>query len=155
MKRGPQPTQADQRLSMVGRAVLVGEVLWIYSRARLLLWRRDLPSVVLALGATASVPAPSSSDPSPLRLGARLGRVTSRCLRLLPTDSRCLLRSLVLMALLARRGVTSSLVIGVKTGGQFEAHAWIEREGRPLLPAGGGAYARLLELEGGNRPSDR
>lgn len=153
MKRAPRPTAADQRLSLTGKALLVGEVLGIYSWARWLLWRRDLPSVVTAVGTIAPDLARPASGSAPLRLGARLGRVTSRCLQMLPTDSRCLVRSVVLMALLARRGIASSLVIGVKPGEDFEAHAWIEREGQPLLPAGGGAYSRLVELEGRERPS--
>jgi hypothetical protein len=42
----------------------------------------------------------------------------------------CLERSLVLWWLLARRGVRSQLRIGVrKTGDNFEAHAWVERDG--------------------------
>lgn len=146
MSRAPRPTEADQRLSLAGKALLAVEVLSTYARARWLLWRRDLPSVVGAIEATGSPPAPAVASSSPLRLGARLGRVTSRCLGALPTDSRCLVRSVVLMALLARRGIASALVIGVRPGAEFEAHAWIERDGQPLLPAGGGTYSRLLEL---------
>ncbi len=143
--RTPAPTEADQRLSAAGKAWLAIEILSAYARGRWLLWRRDLPSVVAAVerhGPATSRP----TDDSVLRLGARLGRVTTRCLGLLPTDSRCLIRSLVLMSLLCRRGISSSLVIGVRPGEEFGAHAWIERDGQPLLPAGGGAYSRLLEL---------
>ncbi len=143
MRRAPRPTEADQRLSIVGKALLVGEVLRTYAKARWLLWRRDLPSVVVTVEATTPGLSPT---PAPLRLGARLARVTSRCLGVLPTDSRCLVRSVVLMALLSRRGIASSLVIGVRPGDEFEAHAWIEHDGQPLLPTGNGAYSRLLEL---------
>jgi hypothetical protein len=135
--------------------MLALEVLGTYGRARWLLWRRDLPSVVVAIEAGAPQTPPSTERSSPLRLGARLASVTSRCLGALPTDSRCLVRSVVLMALLARRGIASSLVIGVRPGAQFEAHAWIERDGQPLLPAGGGAYSRLLELGSQSRASTR
>jgi hypothetical protein len=154
VRRTPRPTEADQRLSLGDKILLAGEVLRIYARARWLLWRRDLPSVVVAVeeaGPASSAPAPTGS--SALRLGARLARVTSRCLGALPTDSRCLIRSVVLMSLLARRGIASSLVIGVSPGDRFEAHAWIERDGQPLLPAGNGAYSRLLELGRQNRGS--
>lgn len=153
MRRTPQPTDADQRLSNVRKGLLAVEVLGTYGKARWLLWRRDLPTVVLAVGTTGSKPsATPSGDPS-LRLGARLAGVTSRCLGALPSDSRCLVRSVVLMALLARRGIASSLVIGVKPGDDFGAHAWIERDGQPLLPVGGGAYSRLLELGEQSRAS--
>jgi hypothetical protein len=46
------------------------------------------------------------------------------------------MRSLVLTALLSRRGIASTLVIGVRPGGEFGAHAWVEHEGAPLLPSG-------------------
>ena len=68
--------------------------------------------------------------------GVRLGRAVTRTLRLVPADSRCLMRSLVLTGLLARRGIDSSLVIGVRPEGEFGAHAWVEHDGRPLLPSG-------------------
>jgi Transglutaminase-like superfamily len=153
VKRAPQPTGPDQRLSPAGKALLTIEVLGTYARARWLLWRRDLPSVVVAIASPGPEPPRASDESSQLRLGTRLGRVTSRCLSALPTDSRCLVRSVVLMALLARRGIASSLVIGVRPGEEFEAHAWVERDGQPLLPAGGGAYSRLIELgEQGRAP---
>lgn len=152
MRRAPRPVEADQRLSPPGKALLVAEVLRTYGRARWLLWRRDLPSVVVAVEAAAPPPRQRATSSS-LRLGARLARITSRSLSALPTDSRCLVRSVVLMALLARRGVASSLVIGVRPGAEFEAHAWIEHDGRPLLPAGGDTYSRLLELGEQSRAS--
>jgi hypothetical protein len=76
----------------------------------------------------------------------RLGRAVSRTLSVLPTDSRCLVKSLVLTSLLTRRGASSSVVIGVRPGGEFEAHAWVEQAGAPLLPTGNGKFERLLEL---------
>jgi hypothetical protein len=145
VRASPPPTSADQRLSAAGKAMLLLEVLRTYVRARWLLWRRDLPSVVAAVEQPGSGAGRGDED-SDLRLGARLGRVTIRCLGLLPTDSRCLVRSVVLMALLSRRGISSSLVIGVRPGQEFEAHAWIERDGQPLLPAEQGVYSRLVEL---------
>ncbi len=46
---------------------------------------------------------------------------------------KCLTRSLVLQTLLARRGIASDLVIGVrKEGERFGAHAWVEWRGRPV-----------------------
>jgi hypothetical protein len=42
--------------------------------------------------------------------------------------------SLVLLRMLARRGVVCRLIIGVQPGEQLKAHAWIEHEGLPLLP---------------------
>jgi hypothetical protein len=69
-----------------------------------------------------------------------------RALVLTPAGSRCLLRSLVLLRLLARRGTTGQLVIAVLPGAAvLEAHAWIEREGTALLPPGD-QHERLLVL---------
>jgi hypothetical protein len=78
--------------------------------------------------------------------GRRLGYAVVRTLRLLPTDSRCLMRSLVLTRLLARRGIAGTLVIGVRTGERFEAHAWVEHSGTPLLDPGDATFRRLVEL---------
>lgn len=48
-----------------------------------------------------------------------------------PAD--CLVRSLVVMRLLRRRGLAAELRIGVRTLiGRFEAHAWVEHCGTPL-----------------------
>ena len=76
----------------------------------------------------------------------RLARAVRRTLRTLPADSRCLMQSLVLTRLLARRGRSASLVIGVSPAGTFTAHAWVEREGVPLLPTHEDEFSRLAEL---------
>jgi hypothetical protein len=45
----------------------------------------------------------------------------------------CLVKSLTLWWLLGRQGIPSELRVGVrKEGGNFEAHAWVEREGMAL-----------------------
>jgi hypothetical protein len=68
-------------------------------------------------------------------------------LAVLPADDRCLTQSLVLIGLLARRGVPVTLVLGVEgTGSRFGAHAWVEHDGRPLLPPGTDPEKRLAEL---------
>ena len=77
-------------------------------------------------------------------MALRLGRAVVKTLRLLPTDSRCLIRSLVLSRILSRRAIPHTLVIGVRNDPEFMAHAWVEHEGYPVLPAGN--YTRLTEL---------
>jgi hypothetical protein len=65
----------------------------------------------------------------------------------LPADARCLAQSLVLTRLLAARGIASTFVIGIAEPGEaFGAHAWVERDGVALLPVGGSAERRLVEL---------
>jgi hypothetical protein len=76
----------------------------------------------------------------------RLGRAVARMLSYLPGDTRCLVRSLVLTRLLARRGMQATLVIGVRAEPEFAAHAWVEHDSQPVLDPGEESYGRLVEL---------
>jgi hypothetical protein len=73
----------------------------------------------------------------PSRLAApcaaeRLERFSSAAWRWLPVRSTCLRRSLVLYALLRRRGAMPTLWLGVrKDRAGFAAHAWISCAGLP------------------------
>lgn len=50
-----------------------------------------------------------------------------------PGSGTCLPRSLTLWSLLRSQGIDSEVVIAVRTGGEpLDAHAWVERAGRPL-----------------------
>ena len=120
------------------------EILFAYTRARWWLWRTDLPRTVSALRSGTQSDQAASEDPE--RAGARLGRVVGRTLRHLPFDSRCLMRSLVLTSLLARRGINSSLVIAVQSEAAFEAHAWVESRGVALLPPAEEPFRRIVEI---------
>jgi Transglutaminase-like superfamily len=126
------------------RLRLIAEALTAYAHARWSLLRHDLPTAVSCIRARArrlaSRPAPISDDPQRLVLAA------VRVIERLPADSRCLMRSLVVLGLLQRRGVETSLVIGVGVDPGFAAHAWVEREGVALLPAGGFVAGRLTSL---------
>ena len=77
-------------------------------------------------------------------VGRRLRRPVVRTLSALPTDSRCLMRSLVLVGMMARRGAQCELSIGAQTAEGFAAHAWVEYEGVHLLPSLG--YGCLTTL---------
>jgi hypothetical protein len=135
------PVDAFRPLSATRKAALVGEILATYWHVRWSLWRNDLQSALDRL--TADVPI-REPDRGSFVNGMRLGRAVGRTLRLLPSDSRCLVRSLVLTSMLARRGIQSSLVIGVRSEPEFAAHAWVEHRGAPLLPDE--EYGRLVEL---------
>lgn len=116
-----------------------------YGQARWLMTRRDLPSALASLrGGTQ--PRSATSGPDMPRAGRRLAGTISKSIGRLPADSRCLVRSLVLTRLLARRGVATTLVIGVHPGSDFAAHAWVEHRGDPLLWTGEPRYQRLTEL---------
>jgi hypothetical protein len=135
--------EASRPLSTPSKLRLVGEILLTYARVRWSMMRRGVPATVSELRACGAVPAEDDHDHVGVN-GWRLGRAVTRTLRLLPTDSRCLVRSLVLTGLLARRGIRSSLVIGVRTDQDFEAHAWVEYAGRPVLPDDG--FSPLTQL---------
>lgn len=141
-RRGRQPASP---LPPTAKVRLAAEVLATYARARRALRRGDLRSVVGKLRGGA--PAPGGPlDRAGYDAGLRLARATSRTIGPLPTDSRCLMRALVLIGLLARRDVAARLVIGVRPGEEFGAHAWVELDGHPLLPSDEGAYERLVEI---------
>lgn len=76
----------------------------------------------------------------------RLAWAVERLLGSLPADSRCLVQSLVLLGLLSHRAVPAVVVIGVRPGSDFAAHAWVELDGCPVLATGGTDFARLVEL---------
>jgi hypothetical protein len=88
----------------------------------------------------------SAGDGYAFAEAARLGRAVVRTLRLVPGDTRCLRRSLVLIQLLAKRGIPARLVIAARTDPDFLAHAWVEYDGEPVLSPAGDSYGRLVEL---------
>ncbi len=147
----PRLEELADPLAPTRKLRLTAEVVAAYGSVRWWLWRHDIAEVVRKLRGwdPADNGAPYRRDrdaPRAYRAGLRLGRAVSRTLRLLPTDSRCLMRSLVLLGLLARRGVPSTLIIGVRPEPEFTAHAWIEHAGEPLLPPGETSYGRLTEI---------
>ncbi len=83
-------------------------------------------------------PVPESEHAA---LARRLGFMVEKVLARLPTDDRCLIRSLVLLRMLHDRGISAELVLGVRSQGAFGAHAWVEHEGEAVLPHGN--FARL------------
>jgi len=135
-------------MPLAGKLPLALEILFTYGRVRWAIRRYQLPRVVAMLrsGSYASdraVPLPDGA-----RDGQRLGAAVVRMLELLPTDSPCLMRSLVLLRLLARRRASASLVIAVQPTGELglNAHAWVELGGRPLLMPATAEYGRLVTL---------
>jgi hypothetical protein len=133
-------------LSARARVRLIGEIVAAYVQARRELRRAPIGSVVAALRSRSVIEAPRPQGRRTFDEARRLGRIVIRVLRLLPGDTRCLTRSLVLTQLLARRGIPAKLVIGARAAPDFRAHAWVEYDGHPVLPPGDGSYGRLIEL---------
>jgi hypothetical protein len=131
----------DARL-YVERLRLVAEVLVTYVVVRRQVRRHDLPRAVAALREGRRPRCLSVVDREPRALAVAAERVVAR----IPGDSRCLMRSLVVLAMLARRGVDARLVLAARPTPEFAAHAWVERNGDPLLPTRGFGDARLAEL---------
>jgi hypothetical protein len=57
-----------------------------------------------------------------------------------------LVQSLVLSRLLTARAISSTLVIAAHAQPDFAAHAWLEHEGRPVLPPQGFNESKLVEI---------
>jgi Transglutaminase-like superfamily len=136
---------ASRRLRPIERARLAIEIVAAYLHARRELRRAPIELVVAALRRETApqLPAP---PPQALEEARRLGWAVARTLRLLPGDTRCLARSLVLTRLLARRGIPAKLVIGARATPEFLAHAWVEYDGQPVLSPGDESLGRLVEL---------
>jgi hypothetical protein len=141
-----QSQQVGQSSSLARKLSLAGEIVETYARVRVSLWRRGVPDTVAELRRSTPDLAVPLERWERLRLGRRLGKIVGRTLRLLPADSRCLVRSLVLTRMLVRRGMDARVVIGVSVAPKFQAHAWVESEGVPLLSTGEIEYGRLTEL---------
>jgi len=125
------------------RVRLTFEILAAYVELWRLLRRNDLEAMVAG---ARTIRRPSINPPSENAhaVAVRLGWIVQRIVRLLPTDKRCLINSLVLVRVLAHRSIETTLVIGVDSYGEVLAHAWVEHEGRPVLEPR--EFRRLLEL---------
>jgi hypothetical protein len=140
------PLDLLERLPPADRARLAAEVLQAYVRVR-----RTMRADEDVQRAVERLREPRDGEPQQLDAheqivaSLRLARIVRRVLSVLPSDSRCLFRSLTLMCMLQRRGVPQRLVIAVRSQ-PFGAHAWIEVAGRAVLPAGEPGDERLLEL---------
>ncbi len=137
--------RADRGLDPIGRARLGGEILLAYVEAARQLRGGPLTQAVSRLR-DGRAPITVVDGPDELGESVRLGHAVVRVLRYLPGDTRCLRRSLVLLRLLSRRGISARLVIAARSGPDFLAHAWLEYDGQPVLPPADGSFGRLVEL---------
>jgi hypothetical protein len=131
----------ERRLGLARRAVLAAEVVATYGNVRRLLRRHTLTETLQALRGSSPLTAPVDAE-----LGRHLAWATVRTISVLPLDSRCLMRSLVLMGVLAHRGMPATFVLSAAPGPQFEAHAWVEYAGNPLLVPADATHQDLVRL---------
>jgi len=138
------PVAADRRLSTAQKLALTFEILVAHVRFRRRLKRTGLPGALArARGGTVEGDATDVLD---RYFACRVANAVERVLDHVPGGERCLVRSLVLVELLARRNLFTTLVIGVTASGEFGAHAWVEIDGFPLLPPHESKYTRLVQL---------
>jgi hypothetical protein len=112
---GHRPADYATMAESVALAVAIEAGLRLTSVARLLAWLEQLRPRRRRLASPASY---------------SLDRFAAAAYRLLPFKATCLRESLVLYALLRRRGEVPRLCVGVKKDGiQLSAHAWIACDG--------------------------
>lgn len=139
----PERLVAPGPLSWLDRVRLTREIAAAHRRVRRA--QNQTADVREVLAVVRDGPLKASPDsPQPRDVAARIGYAVGRAMPRLPADSRCLAQSLVLCDLLARRGLAATLIIGVSTEDSFDAHAWVELDGVPLLEPG--KFGRLAEL---------
>jgi hypothetical protein len=140
----PYRVPATAPLGVSGRLRLAVEIMTAYVPAWHRLRTAELTEMIRAARDVRPLPALRPAADEEHQIAVRLGGTVVRMLSVLPTDKRCLVRSIVLARLLARRQIPHVLVIGVRPGREFAAHAWLEHDGLALLPKG--RFERLLEL---------
>ena len=112
---GHRPADYATMAESLTLALLIELGLTLTSVVTLLAWLDRLRSARMSTASQPSYP---------------LARFASAAYRLLPIDVTCLRESLVLYALLRRRGAAPRLCVGVKKNGdQLDAHAWIACDG--------------------------
>jgi hypothetical protein len=141
-----RPDEALRDFTALEKLALTLEITFAYVHVRWLMRRGDLRAALAKVrGTPPSHPAPGEDAGN--AFAGRLGSIVDGRLRHLPGDTRCLARSLVLLKLLARRGLPHGLlIIGVRTEPAFGAHAWVELDGRSLLQPIEASGSRLVEL---------
>ncbi len=123
----------------------------ILARAWGLFLLMDLALRILPLSRVVAISQkgpPKRRAPAGTSSVSRLARLVELAGRYAPVKATCLKIALVGSWILARKGIPTSLKIGVaRQGGRLRAHAWLEREGEivlglpgcdghePLLPA--------------------
>jgi len=139
-------------MSWSDRALAI-ESLGMLAAARLLVKTRG-NKLVSRMGGTRVDDEAEPSGPPPVartvqdgtgaRVGARVGAMVERASRATWWRSMCLEKALAGKWMLRRRGVSSTMYVGMaRQGGEFVAHAWLVAEGQTLTGAAKTTYATL------------
>ena len=103
-------------------------------RVALALRRKGLRGVQEAIERSNVANAPPRTAEQNAWRARQAARIVAAAARRAPLRATCLARSLTLQWILRRHGIESQLRLGVrKVAGHFEAHAWLEHQGEPLM----------------------
>lgn len=131
--------RADERALALRALLLVTTI-------RVALWIMPFKKLRQLTGDWKNVPLAVSRDMPVSRLVWAVGAASRRV-----PGATCLTQSLALHCLLTRAGHHSLLRIGANKdqAGKFQAHAWVEYEGEPLLSSADevASYAHVLAME--------
>lgn len=109
------------------------EDLWAFARAWTVLLAADLGLRAFPFARVERWLAPALSSRIDEAAAGRLVWATEAAARHHLYSMRCLPKALCLRWLLGRHGIASELRIGVaRQDGGLAAHAWVERQGRPV-----------------------
>jgi hypothetical protein len=109
-----------------------------------------------AAGSERSAGSKSASSKSiGSRVGSRVGASVEHVARLTWWRSMCLEKALAGKWMLRRRGIASTMYVGMaRKGSEFVAHAWLVGEGQTLTGAGNISYAPLAAFRERSGPGD-
>ena len=151
-RRSRRRIRGLRKMSWSDRALAL-ESLAMLAAARILVKTSPEKGLIQRMGgatpSTESSPAslPSSLPASQTRLqgtGARVGKMLERAASITWWRSMCLEKALAGKWMLRRRGIPSTMYVGMARQGEgFTAHAWLVGEGQILTGAGKTVYATL------------
>ena len=127
------------------RRLLLRAWLWLWVM-RGAFWVLPFPLQKRLIFRVAQPPAEgAASDPANAE---QVAKAVARASGYVPRAT-CLIQALAGQVLLKQRGVPARLYIGVAKDeqGRFQAHAWVESQGRVLLGASDKEYAPMLALD--------
>ena len=109
-------------------------------------WRRALGRRID--GAALPDPAATNDQLAANLAARRLARAVGRGAARLPGETRCLARALALHAMLRRRRMAATLLLGVRPrserGSLDDLHAWVLRQGETLIGVSEANYTPLV-----------
>jgi hypothetical protein len=134
-----------RRMSWGDRALAV-ESLAMLAAARVLVKFTPRRRLVARMGGSriTTPEAPASTKSLHSNVGSRVGASVERVARFTWWRSMCLEKALAGKWMLRRRGIASTMYVGMaRKGSEFIAHAWLVAEGQTLTGAGSISYAPL------------